>query len=327
MSLTVPSTGSRRWVTVTDGSSNQIRHSQTPSGTWSNATSPFSTSGAFGIAYGNGIWVATGASGKVYTTTDPAGSWSVPASGGFGTATIYSVVYANGTWVAGYAASTGVRYATDPAGTWSAPASGGFTAVGVLGGVSHANGYWFAPVGNAASPNGMRYAVDAAGTWSSVTGPTSCYGRVVYANGTYVAIGDGPMLYYGTAASNLGSSAVPGAIGSVARGITYAAGYWVVGGTGKISYATSPDGSWSLAATPGFTGYVMWIEYIDGLFVAVGGSSSGALDIRTTTDPTGTWTAASSFTAGTAYGRQIALGGTVRQTSAIVQAITRASVI
>lgn len=78
--------------------------------------------------------------------------------------------------------------------------------------------------------------------------------------------------------------------GGAGNSLTYANGYWVGGGDGKIYTATSLTGPWtsntSAAAILG-ANQAYFVAYGGGLWVAGGAAGS----LLTATDPTGTWTA------------------------------------
>ena len=70
-----------------------------PTGTWTQITSSFDTTNIRSISYGNGVWTAVGASGKLATATDPTGTWTQRTSS-FDTSIILDIAYGNGVWTA-----------------------------------------------------------------------------------------------------------------------------------------------------------------------------------------------------------------------------------
>lgn len=88
--------------------------------TWTQRTSSFSTTDINGIAFGNGMWVAVGASNKIATSPDGI-TWTQRTSGGT-TETWRSVHYGDGIWVI-LASNGSIRTATDPTGTWTSRTS------------------------------------------------------------------------------------------------------------------------------------------------------------------------------------------------------------
>ena len=85
--------------------------------------------------------------------------------------------------------------------------------------------------------------------------------------------------------------------------ITYANGYWIVGGQydtrhARIAYATSPDGTWTTkdlwyALSTSYSNFINCITYANGYWVVGGRYYAGGTyyaQIAYATDPTGTWT-------------------------------------
>ena len=94
------------WSTINTGDTTNINvvsyggESFLPVGIiWTTVNSNFNTTDVLSIAYGNGLWVAGGASGQMRISTDGATWTTVTAN--FGTTWIYFVAYDNGLWVAG----------------------------------------------------------------------------------------------------------------------------------------------------------------------------------------------------------------------------------
>lgn len=122
--------GAGTWVAV--GSGGVASVSTDDAVTWTAiAGGPFSTNTMRGVAYGNGYWVAVGTSGsvyKLYTATDPAGTWTARTISGLGTGNddgLSAVAYGNSIWVTvGCGASPGVyciaSTGSDPTTGWTA---------------------------------------------------------------------------------------------------------------------------------------------------------------------------------------------------------------
>ena len=94
--------GSTNWVA--GSSDGDIAYSTDHGVTWTIVSNPgpfVNGEWIMDIAYGNGVWVIVGSSGKLATATDPtsAGNWTSQTSG-FGTTAIRGVNYGNGYWVA-----------------------------------------------------------------------------------------------------------------------------------------------------------------------------------------------------------------------------------
>lgn len=315
------------WVAVTDGTANQIAWATDPAGSWTVAsTIGFGASPVYAVAFGGGVFVAGGASGKLYYSYD-ARTWTAVSASNM-TGNVFGVGYLNGTWFAGQSGSTNaIRYATDPTGAWGTPTSATFISTGVYG-MNSGNGYALA-VGN----NRLMYATDPAGTWGTASGLTADNYWVAYGDGYFVTVHDwgvsNNVLGYSTAVTTAFTNVTAGftsTTGSVTRSAKYGDGRWVIGGNGMVRYATAPNGTFTAASAHGFTSFIFALEYKDGVWV--GGSGTGAgQHIRTATDPTGTWTAASSVPFGANSVRAIAVGGSnMRPPLVRSQTVTRAAV-
>ena len=184
--------------------------STAPSGTWTQRTYPLGTNIMRTLNYdGSTYWLAGGASGSLYYTSDITGSWTSVSSGtsntiygsayngsnlwvivalggylatspdattaftsrtsSFGTTDIYEVAYGNGYWVA-VGASSKLAYSSDGT-TWTQNTNHSFT--GSIVGVNYGSGAWVA-VGE----NGeICTASDPTGTWTSRTSGVTYYLR------------------------------------------------------------------------------------------------------------------------------------------------------
>lgn len=123
-------------------------------GPWSSRTSSFGATGINSIAFGNGIWVAGGAEGKIASSTSGTTGWmqrSLPGVGGMAT---ISVAFGNGIFVA--TSDTGPTWTSVDGITWVANA-------GLIGGnpfrVDFVNGL-FISGGGFASSSAMAYSLD-----------------------------------------------------------------------------------------------------------------------------------------------------------------------
>ena len=192
---------------------------------WTTRTSGFGTIAIRGVTYGNGLYVAVGASGKL--TTSPDGiTWTARTSG-FGAITINGVTYGNGLYVA--VGGNGVLTTSPDGITWTARTSG----LGIpIYGVTYGNGLYVA-VGEGGvlttSPDGI--------TWTARTsgfGTTHIYG-VTYGNGLYVAVGASGVLT--TSPDGITWTARTSGFGTTyINGVTYGNGLYVaVGDSGKLT--------------------------------------------------------------------------------------------
>ena len=235
------------------------------------------------IAYANGYWVVGGGyyDGSAYKariayTTDPTGTWTTKDlwTGGGANYTINCVTYANGYWVVGGTCVDSIYYAriaytTDITGEWTTKDlwSGTFSTVRCI---TYTNGYWVLGGilgGSSTYYARIAYTADLTGTWTT---------------------------------KDLWSGAVAG--NTCINCMTYANGYWVVGGGyydgskryARIAYATDLTGSWTTNnlwyAT---TSIINCITHANGYWV-VGGvyynNYKYNARIAYATDPTGAWT-------------------------------------
>jgi hypothetical protein len=173
------------------------------------------------VAYGNGVWVAGGASGVLRTSTDEL-NWNTQTSQ-FGSSTIFSIAYGNGTFVA-VGAGTALRTSENGI-TWTTRTSTFFTAICA---VAYGNGAWIA-VGSSAS---VRTSTDNGVTWTTQTSnysATIC--SVAYGNGTWV---------FGGVGGGLRTSTDNGVTWNTQTTLNY-----LVTGISKIAYG---NGIWAVAS-------------------------------------------------------------------------------
>ena len=206
----------------------RIAYATSLSGTWTTKDLWSNTSGSHyihSITNANGYWVAGGIyysqRNKAYIAyaTSPNGTWTKKQVWDNGE--IKSIVYANGSWVAaGMMGAPGVpyiAYATNLNDTWTGNSFANFSSINCI---IYENGYWV--VGGkypSSDPYYARiaYATSLSGTWTTKDLWSSDYGD------------------------------------NTIHSITYANGYWVVGGKycdggarfARIAYATSLSGTWT----------------------------------------------------------------------------------
>jgi len=261
-----------------------------PSGapvTWT-ARTPGFTGTINSVGYGNGLWVAIGASGALMTVANPTQAWS-SGSPGWGTYIKPSLAYYNGKWAT--VSGDNIFGVSDPTGAWT---NSYYSHPSTWVGVAYGNGYWVA-VGQTGK---LRTATDPTSTWTSRTsgfGTTNING-VAYGNGNWVAVGYSGKIYTATDPTGTWSAATSSGFGTNAiYGVGYGNGNWVaVGYLGRIYTATDPTGTWSAAAASGFTHTIQNVAYGNGSWVAVGGSNASFDKLSTAIDPTGTWTSRTS---------------------------------
>ncbi len=239
------------------------------------------------IAYANGYWVVGGYGGSSGTkaviaySTSLGGTWTFKTLwSGSTNDSVNDIAYANGYWVAAGEEGTDtaqISYATSPDGTWTNKAIWNTWTdtnyASRIETITYANGYWvvggvhrkddndddtIVRIAFATSPDDYWYG----GNTTIWTGRLSCINSIAYANGYWVVAG-----VYGTGTSLTSSVSARIAYSTSLSGpwsttdlwsgrsdsldcITYADGYWVVGGdhrgySFRIAYATSPDGTWT----------------------------------------------------------------------------------
>ena len=218
------------WVAVGDGSNNIAYSTMTPpvASSWvgipvgsslNGVVNTFGTRG-YDIAYGNGAWVAVGASTNsiAYSLANPptAESWvGIPTSFSptiFGS-DVNGITFGNGTWVAAGSGTNGIAYSTrtpPTADSWIVvpltnlnDASVANVSATMSINVIYANGIWLAA---GYGTNTYCYSVEnppIASSWMPITSAV-LFGNVgrsiAYGNGTWVACGNsGTLLAYSSA--------------------------------------------------------------------------------------------------------------------------------
>jgi phage terminase large subunit-like protein len=252
----------------------------------------------YGVAYGDGLFVAVGDRGAILTSPDGV-TWTPRTSGTDDS--LYGVTYRDGLFVA---VGVGGTILTSPDGaTWTRRTSG---TRNWLTGVTYGNGT-FVAVGFGGiiltSPDGVTWTVQASATSNGLLG-------VTYGNGTFVAVGFGGIIL--TSPDGVTWTVQASGMGNSLYGVTNRDGLFVaVGDRGTI--LTSPDGvTWTVQASGmGNSLYGLYgVTYENGTFVAVG--ERGTI----LTSPDGvTWTRRTSATSngllGVTYGNGtfVAVGG------------------
>lgn len=162
-----------------------------------------------------------------------------------------------------------------------------------LDGITYANSQWVA-WGENAGGRLLTAGTNPTGTWTSrsvaVTGAPV---DITYGNGAWVCISSSTIT---TASAPTGTWTNVGASPTSGYKVRYANGYWVISGTKLISgvfhggpwYATSLAGPWTeVSASFRVT---VGLVHTGARWVVVGFDSSFNVLVKTTTDPSGTWT-------------------------------------
>jgi hypothetical protein len=265
------------------------------------------------LAYGNGVWVATGpvGGGAGYTvaskSTSGTGSWSTPTA--VSASPFYSgavngkgLVFGNGKFIlAGYDTTTHYGYFSTSADgvTWSAislfnSSTANFEVKNII-----YTGSQFVVVGNNTTTTRPFYTKSSDGvTWTTPAAMgalTSQVSDIAYGNGTYVATMAASNSYSTstdlnswTTAVNTGNYGINRVVYGNGKFVT--AGAYVPSSTTISGYTTSSDGStWSsVAQYPGestsTTNFITGLQFVNGNFISLGvdyGSLSTFVSIST----------------------------------------------
>ena len=288
------------------------------------------------ILCANGYWVVGGTCyegdyyrARIAYATELDGTWTTKDiwSGAKSSNYINCITYADGYWVVGggYYHSYGyarIAYATNPDGTWTIKdiwsGSSGYNYINCI---TYADGYWVVGGEGGASSTfyaRIAYATSPSGTWTTkvlltTSKSATSINCITYANGYWVV--GGQYVSSSTTYAFIGYATHPAGDwttkdlwndtsgNSVINCITYADGYWVVGGQGYpdgynrayIAYATSLVNTWTIKALWGniYNNYITCITHVDGYWV-VGGKYSDSnynyARIAYSTSLSGTWT-------------------------------------
>ena len=241
------------------------------------------------VAYGNGLFVATGVLSGDRVMTSPDGvNWTARSAAG-NNDSWYSVTFGNGLFVAvGNGASTD-RVMTSPDGiTWTVRSASGNN--DSWSNITYGNGL-FVAVGSGpdrvmTSPDGINW------TARSAAGDDDSWQGMTYDNGLFVAVGGGTdTVMYSSNGISWATTTAAGGDDSW-RSVKYGNGLFVaVGDSGSDRVMTSPDGiTWTARSAAGNDDTWQGITYGNGLFVSV----SNLGPDRVMTSPDGiNWTARS----------------------------------
>lgn len=236
-----------------------------------------------GVSFGNGIFVAVGASGKILTSSNGT-VWTSGTSGT--TKNLYAVSFGKNTFVA--VGESGTILTSGDGMSWTGRTSG---TIQQLQGVSFENGTSFVAVGF----NGTILTSSDGTNWAS----RSPNGQALFGTGHFVAVGNVGAIWI---SSNNGVSWTSSTSGTTQtlNGVTYGNDTYVaVGNVGTI--LTSSNGTDWTTRTSGTTQGLKGVTYGNNTFVAVGGGGT----ILISSDGT-SWTSPNSGTVahllGVAYG-------------------------
>lgn len=221
-------------------------------------TNPFPRDLSFRLSYGNGMFVAAGDSGLLYTSSDGA-DWEERASGT--NQSIRDVAFGGGTFVA---VGGGGTILTSPDGvTWTRGSSGtGYD----LNGVAY-RGDTFVAVGDGGailtSSDGGRWTVRDSGTGQALK-------KVAYGRGTFAAVGNSGTILTSSAGA-VWTERYSGTLGNL-EGIAYGKRTFVAVGDTLL---TSPEGVGWTEITAGKGHRLFGVAYGNGVFAAA--ADNGAI--------------------------------------------------
>jgi hypothetical protein len=276
------------------------------------------TSSIDGITYAGGLFVGSGISGQIITSTD--GSTWV-SRGNIGTSRLHSTAYNGSSLWVGVGVNGG--YVTSSNGTtWASPGGAPFGTSNMRK-VIHANGLWLA-----CGLSGALYSSADGASWtlrsSSVPGTPSLWG-LAYGAGKYVLAAGGSTvnncaIAYSTDGITWSNTSLPGTLNGSLFAVYYNGSLFVAVGQDSSNAPllyTSTDGVNWTARTSNFPAGagIRSVYYSGGLWVAVGGvtnvvitSADGITWTPTTTSYNQLWS-----TVVSGAGAWVASGGTTGQ--------------
>lgn len=149
--------------------------------TWTSRTSPLGS--GLDVAFGDGLFVMVGETGQMATSTDGV-TWTSRTSG-FGTTKIYGVGYGSGLWVAVGELGT-MTTSTNGTTGWTSRVSG-FGATTIYG-VGYGNGMWVA-VGDSGTLTSSANGTTGWTLRTSTFGVSHIY-AIEFGNGLFIAVGE-----------------------------------------------------------------------------------------------------------------------------------------
>ena len=251
------------------------------------SNSTFGTSNINAIAYGNGKFVAGGASGKMATSTDGV-TWTAVSNSTFGTSNIRAIAYGNGKFVAG---GDDARMATSTDGvTWTAVSNTGPFYYSMnnsynITAIAYGNNE-FVAFGDNNSAYARATSTDGV-TWTGGNILTKRkYYTIAYGNNQFVAGGDQSRIMYKTDSNNSVNGQFTDSNNRVFDDLNYnilAIAYGnnqfiAVGGGGNMAYTSNvtTNSLWTTVSNNTFgTNNIGAIAYGNGMFVA--GGSNGKM--------------------------------------------------
>ena len=239
---------------------------------WATMSASFGTTAINLVGYGNGLWVATGFSNQIRTSTD-GNTWTT-VTGNFANAAT-SLAYGNGLWVAGSDLSQ-MRISTNGS-TWTTVTSN-FGGTIRIDAITYGNGLWVAGGGY----NQMRISTNGS-TWTSVSGGFQFSIQSIlalkYGGGIYVGSGNSAVR---RSTDGTTWTASNGTFNQNYYGLEYGQGIWVVGSANGVMMTSTDAINWTTITSNFGSNGIYSIAYGNGLWVAVGAPNI----IRTSTNGT-----------------------------------------
>ena len=239
-------------------------------------TNPFGASVIYSVAYGNGVFVAVGAGGKIARSTDYGVTWGALIANPFGGNDIRSVAYGNGVFVA---AGVGCDLArsTDYGVTWGALIANPFGGGTTIYSVAYGNGVFVATT----AFGQIARSIDYGATWGSLIANPFGNGifSVAYGNGVFVAT-----TAFGQIARSIDYGVTWGALianpfgGNDIYSVAYGNGVFVATtAVGQIARSIDYGATWgSLIANPFGGNSIRSVAYNFGIFQAGSGVGTTA---------------------------------------------------
>jgi photosystem II stability/assembly factor-like uncharacterized protein len=237
--------GNGLWVAGADGA--DTFYTSTDGISWTGRTSNFGAISCLEVFYGNGLYVAVGATDTLRTSTN--GTTWVTRTANFGGSNILSGTYGNGQYLITGAGGR-IRTSTD-ATTWTTRTSNSTT---IFEASAYGNGY-YAVAGDSGV---VLSALGVDGTWTTRTAniSTNSINDMGYGNGLFVICASGGLMSrstdsitWTTTTSNFGNQSI--------ESVRYGNGLWVaLGGSataGQFAIRTSTDGITWTTVTDGIS--------------------------------------------------------------------------
>lgn len=215
-----------------------------------------------GLAFNGSIFVATGQSGSIFTSSDEGATWTSQTSG---TASgINEVVFGNGIFA--YAGTSGV-FGTSPDGiNWTAGTVGTTT---FLRAIDYGNGLWI--VGGDGGV--IRTSSDGGSSWSPQTsGTSSSITAIIYAGGLWVYVDAGGNV--GTSANGTSWTLQSAVSSDDLLDVQYFNGTYYIMGESSFFASSSDALSWTPISLPSPSRNITRMAYGNGTYILGNGISN-----------------------------------------------------